>query len=98
MVRSKINPRYWSTRRRCGFCRLNTLRFQPVPGNTEYPRTQRCKSPAMTTWQEKLTSLQAAVRESLTPNLLEAAPEGANPTGAEKIAAAVDLAISLEDS
>jgi hypothetical protein len=44
---------------------------------------------------DQLTSLQAAAESQ--PPRLEAAPEDANPTEAEKIAAAVDLAISLED-
>lgn len=71
-------------------------------GSNQPPETGVSTDPVMQiagndNMAEKLTSLQAAVGESLTPKL-EAAPEGANPTEAEKIAAAVDLAISLEDS
>jgi len=70
-------------------------------GSNQPPETGLSTDPAMQiagndNIAEKLTSLQAAA-ESLTPKL-DAAPEGANPTEAEKIAAAVDLAISLEDS
>jgi hypothetical protein len=44
---------------------------------------------------DQLTSLQAAAESQ--PPKLEATPVDAYPTEAEKIAAAVDLAISLED-
>lgn len=69
-------------------------------GSNQPPETGVSTDPAMQiagndNMAEKLTSLQAAA-ESLTPKL-DAAPEGAK-TEAEKIAAAVDLAISLEDS
>ena len=67
MVRSKINPRYWSTRRNA-VSRLNTLRFQPAPGNrvSTDPAMQIAGNDNMA---EKLTSLQAAAGESLTPKL-----------------------------
>ena len=71
------------------------LRFgSDQPTDTGVPADPAIQISGIDSMADKLISLQAA--ESQPPKQ-QAAPADANATEAEKIAAAVDLAISLED-
>ena len=93
MVRSRINSELWERSTEMRFHDL--LRFGANhPKEIGVPVDPAIQILGDDNMADKLTSLQAA--ESQPPKQ-QAAPEDANATEAEKIAAAVDLAISLED-
>jgi hypothetical protein len=95
MVRSKIIIRGIGAHDGMRFPDL--IRFGPnqQPPETGGPAEDAMQIAGNDNIANKLTSLQAAAESE--PTKLNTAPEDANPTEAEKIAAAVDLAISLED-
>jgi hypothetical protein len=94
MVRSRIIIRCIGAHDGMRFPDL--IRFGPnQPPETGVPAEDAMQIAGNDNIADKLTSLQAAAESE--PAMLNTAPEDANPTEAEKIAAAVDLAISLED-